>query len=130
MSSYYKIKISGETLKVRVSDHEPNERLNGSSDIEFYTKTVCNQSLCVYSQVEAYCEKNDLNIELFAAVIKDYPQPEINYYEGPKKIKVSADFVSEYHKINGKRSMRRKENYCKAHKVCDYKMSQGLYEII
>jgi|GEM_PF-4059186 Response regulator containing a CheY-like receiver domain and an HTH DNA-binding domain len=70
MSAYYEIK----GLKVRVSDHEPNfsmDRFRGQNDIEFYTKDACNNTLCVISQIEGYCEKHDLDISLFSEIIAD-----------------------------------------------------------
>ena len=48
MSKYYNIK----GLKVRVSDHEPNERLNGSNDIELYTRSVDGLKLNIKNQIE------------------------------------------------------------------------------
>ena len=68
MSTYYN--ISG--LKVRVSDHEPNERLNGSNDIELYTVDACGQLLSVEAQIEYICERRQLDIALFAAVLSDF----------------------------------------------------------
>ena len=68
MSQYYNIK----GLKVRISDHEPNEALRGSSDICMYVKSVDNRLLSIESQLEYICEKRDLDIEDFKAIINEW----------------------------------------------------------
>ena len=68
MSQYYNIK----GLKVRISDHEPNVYLRGSSDIYLYVKSVDNQLLSIESQIEYICEKRELDIEDFQVIIKDW----------------------------------------------------------
>ncbi|WP_291529248.1 hypothetical protein [Bacteroides sp. UBA939] len=68
MSKYYQI----NGLKVRVSDHEPNTSLRGSSDIYLYVKSACNELLSIENQIEAICDKNGYNISDFQAVINDW----------------------------------------------------------
>lgn len=68
MSQYYNIK----GLKVRVSDHEPNERLRGTSDIELYVKSADNQLLSIESQIEYICEKRGYDIADFQEIINDW----------------------------------------------------------
>lgn len=74
MSTYYKIEINGELKKVRVSEHEPNERLNGSSDIEFYTKDACGSKLSIGGQIDYYCDKRDLDFRIFEKIIRDFAE--------------------------------------------------------
>lgn len=69
-SLYYDIK----GLKVRVSDHEPNEWLRGKSDIELYTKSVDGQQLDIEAQIDKlldsqYAEDNGLSKEDFNEVL-------------------------------------------------------------
>ncbi|QHC84992.1 hypothetical protein AS589_09510 [Empedobacter brevis] len=125
MSKYYKV----NGLKVRISDHEANTKLNGSSDIYFYTKSADNRKLCVASQVECYCEKHDLDISLFQDILNDYPVEEYNPIERPVKVIVSQDFIDGYRAISGKGSMKKKDNYCESFGVNAFKISQGCYEI-
>ena len=68
MSQYYNIK----GLKVRISDHEPNVSLRGSSDIYLYVKSVDNQLLSIESQIEYICEKRELDIEDFQVIINEW----------------------------------------------------------
>lgn len=68
MSKYYNIK----GLKVRISDHEPNEALRGSSDIYLYVKSVDDCLLSIESQLEYICEKRDLDIEDFQVIINEW----------------------------------------------------------
>lgn len=82
MSTYYNI----NGLKVRVSDHEPNSSLRGSSDLELYTKSACNQPLSVINQIEAYCEKKDLDILMFEDVIKDFPDHDFTFEDIKKML--------------------------------------------
>lgn len=66
MSKYYEIK----GLKVRVSDHEPNERLRGSSDIYLYTISADGRKLSLRSQVERVLELNsELTLSDFDEVL-------------------------------------------------------------
>lgn len=66
MSKYYEIK----GLKVRVSDHEPNERLRGSSDIYLYTISADGRKLSLRSQVERILESNsELTLSDFNEVL-------------------------------------------------------------
>jgi hypothetical protein len=53
MSKYYKVK----GLKVRVSDHEPNDamrRIRGRNDLEIYSKSVEGKKLSIVSQVNRF----------------------------------------------------------------------------
>lgn len=68
MSQYYNIK----GLKVRISDHEPNEALRGSSDIYLYVKSVDNRLLSIESQLEYICDKRELDIEDFKVIINEW----------------------------------------------------------
>ena len=83
MSKYYKV----NGLKVRVSDHEPNERANGGNDIELYIKSVDNMLLSVEAQIECICEKRGYNIEDFAEVLKDFADGSytMNYFKPVKQ---------------------------------------------
>ena len=68
MSKYYNIK----GLKVRISDHEANTALRGSSDISLYVKSADNRLLSIESQIENVCDKRDLNIEDFQVIIDEW----------------------------------------------------------
>ena len=68
MSAYYNIKGN----KLRVSDHEPNTALNGSSDMYIWTKDACNNILSIGGQIDRLIEKYDLSIYDFEKVIKDF----------------------------------------------------------
>ncbi len=128
MSKYYKI----NGLKVRVSDHEPNysmERFRGRNDVEFYTVSADNRKLSVVDQIEYYCEKNDLDPDIFSEVAKDFPDEEYVPIKYPKKIEVTQEIVDGYRAISGRGSMRRKEKYCESVGVDWFKMSQGYYII-
>lgn len=67
MSRYYKIK----GLKIRVSDHEPNIKLNGSSDAYIYTQDVCGTPIPVMPQLERIAEKHDLPMSDFQKLMDD-----------------------------------------------------------
>lgn len=122
MSTYYQ--ISG--LKIRVSDHEPNERLNGYSDIELYTVDVCGQKLSVAGQLEHICERRQLDINIFAAVLSDFQDPE--YIDTDiQKIIVSDEFIKAYHSIPGRGSAKRRRAYSEKFGYDDYYISQGRY---
>jgi len=126
MSTYYKI----NDLKVRISDHEPNysmDRMRGTNDVELYTVDACGNKLSVVGQIERYCEKHNLDIELFAEVMKDFPEEEYIQTISISKVKVTAEFIEGYRAISGKGSMRKKERYCKQHNVDAWKVSQGNY---
>ncbi|NDV46242.1 hypothetical protein D0T49_04205 [Paludibacter sp. 221] len=68
MSKYYYI----NGLKTRVSDHEPNEKLRGASDIELYVKSADNRLLSIENQIEYICEKRGYNIADFEVIINDW----------------------------------------------------------
>lgn len=68
MSKYYQV----NGLKVRVSDHEPNTCLRGSSDVYFYVKDACNNLLSIENQIEAICEKRGYDVSDFQEVINDW----------------------------------------------------------
>lgn len=76
MSKYYQI----NGLKVRVSDHEPNTSLRGSSDIYLYVKSACNELLSIESQIEAVCEKRGYEISDFQEVINDWKDGTYNIH--------------------------------------------------
>ena len=126
MSTYYKI----NGLKVRVSDHEPNfsmDRMRGKNDVELYTVDACGNKLSVAGQIERYCEKNDLNIELFAEVVKDFPEEEYIPKMTISKEEVTAEFIEGYMAISGKGSMKKKDRYCELYGFDAWKVSQGNY---
>lgn len=68
MSQYYNV----NGLKIRVSDHEPNERLRGSNDIELYVRSASNELLSIEGQIEYICEKRGYNIADFQEIINDW----------------------------------------------------------
>lgn len=72
MSQYYKINTGSEILKVRVSDHEPNEALRGSSDVELYVKSADNQLISIEAQLERICEKRNYNISDFQIILDEW----------------------------------------------------------
>lgn len=74
MSQYYNIK----GMKVRVSDHEPNTKLNGSSDIELYIKSADGMLISVESQINCICERRGYNISDFSEVINDWKDGSYN----------------------------------------------------
>lgn len=76
MSKYYQI----NGLKVRVSDHEPNTSLRGSSDIYLYVKSVCNELLSIENQIEAICEKEGYNLSDFQPIIEDWKDGTYNIH--------------------------------------------------
>ena len=128
MSAYYKI----NGLKVRVSDHEPNfsmDRIRGINNVEFYTVDACNNKLSVVGQIESYCEKHELDIELFAEVMKDFPDEEYVPIMTASKVEVTPEFIDGYMAISGKGSMKKKDRYCEAHGVNAWKISQGKYTV-
>lgn len=123
MSTYYNI----NGLKVRVSDHEPNTSLRGSNDIYFWTKSpICNESLSVVSQVESYCEKHDLDINLFSDILRDFPDP-VKYEGQTRKIEISAGFYALFMSITGKGMCKKQQRLCEQHNVPYYEISQGYY---
>lgn len=128
MSTYYEI----QGLKVRVSDHEPNfsmDRQRGLNDIEFYTRNIENKRMSIVDQVQNYCDRHDVDISLFAEVIRDYPDPEVQIYEPIAKIEVTQEIVDGYRAIRGKGSMKKQERYCAALGIDEYYLSQGKYII-
>lgn len=68
MSTYYNI----NGLKVRISDHQANTSLNGSSDIYLYIKSADNSLLSIHAQVERICEKRDLDITSFKEILNEW----------------------------------------------------------
>lgn len=68
MSAYYNIK----GLKIRVSDHEPNTRLNGTPDVNLYIKSADGRLLSVESQLEIFCERRELCISDFQEIINEW----------------------------------------------------------
>ena len=129
MSTYYKI----NGLKVRVSDHEPNfsmDCVRGHSDIEFYTfNPIESKRMSVIEQIENYCCKHDMDVELFAQVAKDFPDEEYVPVSRPQKIDVTEEFIQGYNAIAGKGSLKKKDKYCDQYGVDAFKISQGYYEI-
>lgn len=128
MSKYYNI----QGLKVRVSDHEPNfaaERMRGRNDLELYTHTLEGNKISVPAQIEKWCERNDMEPELFEEVANDFP--EVGYTPRPEveKIVVSKEIAGAYKAIKGRGRMRKQDKFCERHNLPAYKMSQGLYKI-
>jgi hypothetical protein len=68
MSTYYTILDK----KLRISDHQPNTKINGSNDIYFWTNDACGSPLSIGAQIDKYCEKNDIEITVFQKVITDF----------------------------------------------------------
>lgn len=68
MSSYYNI----EGKKVRVSDHEPNTKLNGSNDLYIWTKDATGQTLSVGGQIDRFIDKYDMELKSFEPIIRDF----------------------------------------------------------
>lgn len=128
MSKYYTI----ASLKVRVSDHEPNfsmDKFRGKNDVELYTKSADNQILSVEAQIERYCEKNTVDIALFAQVLEDFPDAGYEPVTELEKIEVTQEVIDGYWAITGKGSSRKKEMYCKNLGLDAYAMSQGNYNV-
>lgn len=67
MSRYYNIK----GFKVRVSDHEPNTRLNGSCDAYIYSVDACGSRIPIYPQLERISEKHDIPMSSFQKLMDD-----------------------------------------------------------
>ena len=122
MSTYYN--ISG--LKVRVSDHEPNERLNGSSDIELYTVDASGQKLSIEGQLEHICERRQLDIALFSAVLSDFPE-QVYEHTDRTKIIVSDEFLQAYKAMTGKGVLIRQKALSEKYGYDWYMVSQGRY---
>lgn len=128
MSAYYKI----NGMKVRVSDHEPNfsmERIRGRNDVEFYTKTIENKKISVISQIEYYCDKNNMDPAIFSEIANDFPDDDYVFIESPKKIEITEEILNNYLAISGRNSMKKKEKYCQLVGVNSHYMSQGYYTI-
>ncbi len=68
MSQYYKV----NGMKVRVSDHEANTRLNGSNDITIWTKDACGNALSIGGQIDRLCDKHNLELSAFESIVRDY----------------------------------------------------------
>ena len=68
MSEYYNI----NGMKLRVSDHEPNTALNGSSDMYIWTQDACGNKLSIGGQIDRLIEKHDLQLSDFEKVIKEF----------------------------------------------------------
>lgn len=95
MSQYYTI----NDLKVRVSDHEPNHaanRLRGTNDIELYVRSIDGKLLSVADQLEAICERRDLNIADFTKVLADWQDGtyDVNVF-APKKEEEEVAMATE-----------------------------------
>jgi hypothetical protein len=108
MSKYYKI----NGLKVRVSDHEPNHAMNkfrGTNNVEFYTKSADNRTLSVVSQVEWYCEDNNLDISLFSEVLEDFRDAEIISFNPSQRqpVVVTQSFIDGFFAISKKKISKR-----------------------
>jgi predicted methyltransferase len=118
MSKYYSI----NGLKVRVSDHEPNHAMNkfrGESDVEFYTKSIDNRVLSIESQVYGYCENHNLDMNLFAEVLSDFPDAESVFVEKTKSTTqvVTQEFLNAYNAIGKKKQFSRRCDLCDANGI-------------
>jgi hypothetical protein len=67
MSKYYNI----EGKKLRVSDHEPNTKLNGSNDLYIWTKDACGNYLSIGGQIDKLIDKHSFELSSFKDVIVD-----------------------------------------------------------
>jgi len=105
------------------------KRFRGES-VEFYTKTADNQKLSVPDQIDAFCQENDLDVELFNKIREDFPDEEYLPIEKPKFENVTKEFIDGYKAIHGKGSSRKKEKYCEKYGISEYRISQGYYKII
>lgn len=70
MSAYYNV----EGKKVRVSDHEPNTKLNGSNDLYIWTLDACGNSLSVGGQIDRFIERYDMDLKSFESIIRDFSE--------------------------------------------------------
>ena len=70
MSTYYNIKGK----KLRVSDHEPNTALRGSSDLHIWTKDACGNTLSIGGQIDRLIDKHDLDLKDFEKIIIDWAE--------------------------------------------------------
>lgn len=68
MSKYYNI----EGKKIRVSDHEPNCKLNGSNDLYIWEKDACGNVLSIGGQIDRLVDKYNMSLSSFAEIIKEY----------------------------------------------------------
>ncbi len=68
MSKYYNI----EGKKVRVSDHEPNTALRGSSDLYIWTNDACGTKVSIGGQIDNFCDKYNMEITSFESIIRDF----------------------------------------------------------
>lgn len=68
MSKYYEI----EGKKVRVSDHEPNTKLNGSNDLYIWEKDAIGNILSIGGQIDRFIDKYDMHLSSFEAIVKDF----------------------------------------------------------
>lgn len=68
MSTYYQV----EGKKVRVSDHEPNTKLNGSNDLYIWIKDACGNSLSIGGQIDRFVDKYDMELSSFEQIAKDF----------------------------------------------------------
>jgi len=92
MSTYYTI----NDLKVRVSDHLPNDSMNkfrGSNDIEIYTHNLSGKALDVVAQVERAAAKHELSIDEFNEVIANHAF--VSDYNAPEFCATEEDAINE-----------------------------------
>lgn len=68
MSAYYNI----EGKNVRVSDHQPNTKLNGSNDLYIWEKDACGNNLSIGGQIDRFIDKYEMELSSFEPIIKDY----------------------------------------------------------
>jgi hypothetical protein len=68
MSAYYTI----EGRKVRVSDHEPNTKLNGSSDLYIWEKDASGSTLSIGGQIDRFIDKYNMELTSFEPIIRDF----------------------------------------------------------
>lgn len=77
MSKYYNI----EGKKVRVSDHEPNTKLNGSNDIYIWIKDATGKNLSIGGQIDKLVDKYNMDLKSFEPIVRDFADvdEECNY---------------------------------------------------
>ena len=89
MSKYYNI----NGLKVRISDHEPNTALNGSSDINLYVCDAGGLTISMTGQIERVCERRGLDMSHFKKLAEEWEDGTYNKYAFKPLLIESEDFT-------------------------------------